>query len=206
MHGPFPGFIIQEDDGNIKWWNEGCQQDPYVGIYDWHDDLIYSSTLEMAEEWDEFRREAIEEIYSTTDVRLSSLIFFWTSFARVEPFDQELPMKESSDREKYKTDLEQMKMMILAELIAIRQLDNGSIFVNESLQAEELKDISVQLESSEVNLVYIGMISVNFGKMCLMLVHWEDGIARRIFPHMLFHIDPTNWEDRCSGRILVVLG
>jgi hypothetical protein len=205
LHGPFPGFIVIENDGGIKWSSTECQQDPYIGVYDWHDDLLYPSNMDNAEYWDKIRTETIEKIYDTTDMALSSLVLFWTSVAKVEPFAHKFYVEESTGRKRYRSNHEQMKNTILEELIAIRQLDDG-VITNGSLGDEGLKDISDQVESSKVELVYIGMSSINFGKMCLILVHWKHGIARRILPHMLFHIDPSDWEDRCSGRKLVVLG
>lgn len=202
--------MILEDDNTMKFFSEDCQNDVFIGIYEWHDAMLYPSGVEMAIEWDRILTQTIGEAMDA-EHPLSSLVFFWTSFATIEPFAYEVPSEEESDEESEETrDQEhenrpKQRTEILKGANVIRQLDKG-LLVNGTLEPKELKAISLQLKSSEVDLIYIGHSSTQSGKWCFLLVSWNDGIARRILPQVLFHIDAENWEAGCTGRKLVVLG
>jgi len=194
---PFPGFAVLNDDSSMRFFSDGCQDNPYYGIYQWHDDMLYPSDMEMSKEWDRTLSETVRRV--DVNISLSTLLFFWTSAAAIKPFTYEI-----QDEEEYDESLLQCSE-ILKGATVIRQVEKG-ILTNGSLEPSELKEVSVQLESHEVDLVYIGSSDVESGKWCLILVRWEDGIARRILPQVLFHISAENWEVGNTGRKLIVLG
>merc|ERR1712093_150923 len=170
---PFPGFAVLNDDSSMRFFSDGCQDNPYYGIYQWHDDMLYPSDMEMSKEWDRTLSETVRRV--DVNISLSTLLFFWTSAAAIKPFTYEI-----QDEEEYDESLLQCSE-ILKGATVIRQVEKG-ILTNGSLEPSELKEVSVQLESHEVDLVYIGSSDVESGKWCLILVRWEDGIARRILP------------------------
>jgi len=164
--------------------------------------MLYPSDVEMSKEWDGILSKTVR--YIDEEINLSSLIFFWTSAAAIKPFTYEIPKEEDLEDEEYERRPLQCTEILKGAKV-IRQLENG-IGVNCSLEPSELKDVSVQLESHGVDLVYIGSSNMESGKWCLILVSWENGIARRILPQVLFHIDAEEWENGNTGRKLIVLG
>lgn len=164
--------------------------------------MLYPSDVEMSKEWDGILSETVR--YIDEEITLSSLIFFWTSAAAIKPFTYEIPKEEDLEDEEYERRPLQCTE-ILKEAKVIRQFGD-SIGVDCSLKPSELKDVSVQLESHDVDLVYIGRSKMEFGKWCLILVSWENGTARRILPQVLFHINAGGWKNGNTGRKLIVLG
>ncbi|KAH8595449.1 heterokaryon incompatibility protein-domain-containing protein [Bisporella sp. PMI_857] len=211
LTGPFPGFVVFNDDGNIVYWNGDCQDDIYVGIYEWHDQLLYPSSTEMANEWDGILAQTVGNVMNAEiEIPLSSLVFFWTSVAAIEPFIYEMPEEEEEDGDEWSENREfeegrRRRTTILEGTTVIRHFEKG-ILVDGDLEPEEMRSVSIQLESCEVELVYIGHSSISSGKWCLILVSWKDGIARRILPQVLFHVDASDWEAKHIRRRLVVLG
>ena len=181
----------------MRFFSDGCQDTPYYGIYQWHDDMLYPSDMEMSKEWDRTLSETVRCV--DVNISLSTLIFFWTSAATIKHFSYEI-----LDGPEYEDNPGQY-IEILKGATVIRQIEKG-ILTNGSLEPRELKEVSIQLESHEVDLVYIGTSDVDSGKWCLILVRWEDGIAKRILPQVLFHISAEDWEVGTSGRKLIVLG
>lgn len=181
----------------MRFFSDGCQDNHYYGIYQWHDDMLYPSDMEIAKEWDRILSETIRHI--DLEISLSSLIFFWTSAAIITPFTYEI--REEEDYE----ESPERRIEILKGTTVIRQIEKG-ILTNGSLEPSEMKEVSVHLECHEVDLVYVGTSDIESGKWCLVLVSWEDGIAKRILPQVLFHISAEDWEVSNTGRKLIVLG
>ncbi|KAL2064383.1 hypothetical protein VTL71DRAFT_4877 [Oculimacula yallundae] len=202
LRAPFPGLIVVNEDSTIKFFSDGCQHNPYSGIYEWHDAMLYPSSVEMSIELDKILSNTIS--YIDVDISLLGLVLFWTSAAAIKPFAYESPKEEDFDDEECEESLPQ-RTEILKGASVIRQLEDG-LQVGGLLEYSEMREISVHLKSHEVDLVYIGMSNMESGKWCLILVRWENGIARRILPQVLFHIDAEDWENGNAGRKLIILG
>jgi hypothetical protein len=192
--------VVFDDDSVITHWSEDCQSDRCIGIYEWHDELLYPSSVEMAKEWDRILSLTVGEVMKAeAQTPLSSLIFFWTSVAAIAPFAY-----AGNDDKRYEAASRQCKTIMKGTEV-IRQVENGVLF-DGVLTPKELKSVSWYLQAGKVELVYIGHSSISSGKWCLILISWEGGIARRILPQVLFHITASNWEIVSPMRKLVVLG
>jgi Heterokaryon incompatibility protein (HET) len=187
LHGPHPGFVICSDKGEMVYWNSECLEDPYIGIYDWHDPLLIPEDLQTAKDWDVILQDTVEEVWNREDgILLSSLVFFWTSTVPIQVSDEE----DSTS--------------ILKGATVMQNCDGG-VIIGGKPDDEDFRDITKDLESREIELVYFGVDSDRRGEFCLILVEWFDGIARRICPHLLFSISGEDWEAALPMLRMVVL-
>jgi hypothetical protein len=236
VHGPLPGFSIFDDDGRLDYWNDDCLIDPFRGIREWHDALLFPRNVPMAVEWDKMLNETVDAVWNGKEERrLSSLIFFWSSVVTIPPFEirdimdeyegeyeveEEEENEEDDDeeaeewnevegedeKEGAKRDGDGLKpwKSILKKAKTVRQVERG-IEWGGTLEIHEWKSLSVELESREVQLVYLGN-SAGLGGFCMIPISWRDGIAQRILPQDLFDIQPSDWKRARPVRRMVVLG
>jgi hypothetical protein len=51
------------DDGSVVYWNEEWLKDPYIGIYEWHDEILYPKDWEEAKELDVLLNKTIDTLW-----------------------------------------------------------------------------------------------------------------------------------------------
>ena len=85
-------------------------------------------------------------------------------------------------------------------------IQNGEASIIHGGQPDEEDLIEITKDQlRDIELVYLGVNSERLGEFCLITVKWIDGIARRIYPHLLFPISVEDWELAVPKRRLVVL-
>ncbi|RDW63615.1 hypothetical protein BP6252_11160 [Coleophoma cylindrospora] len=206
LRGPFPAVILIGEDGGVDYWNREWSKDPYIGIYGWHDEILYPEDGEVAKELDARLTKTIDRLWDQKpDVVFSSLVFFWTSAVPIKlakPTGTE-ETEEGQWRDRYTRQL--LDGCTVSRKMNVGEAGEG-ICTNSYLTEEELESARETMKTSELELVYLGSSSISFGMWCLSLVTWVDGTARRVLPHLIFYIEPQKWEAAAPKRKLLVFG
>ena len=187
IRGPCPGSIIFFCDGEMTYWSSDCVNSPFIGIREWHDSLLYPDDSMIAKEWDKIVQENVEDVINRPDgTPLSSLIFFWTSTVLIQT---------------RKEDENQNSILKGATILSYRR---KKVVMVRALGERLFQSIVARPEPSWIGFAYTE--SVGVGEFFLILIRWTDGIARRIFPHLLFTVSAQEWEEAHPQHNLIILG
>ena len=187
VRGPCPVFIVFSDDGEMTYWSSDCVNSPSIGIYKWHDSLLYRDDNMIAKEWDKlFLLDSVQDVMNRLDgTPLSSLIFFWTSTVSIQT----------------REDDENQNSILKGTLRFHRE----GVLGNVRLEERDIQSIFARPEPSWIGLAYIGTAPESYTEFFLVLIRWTDGIARRILPQLLFVVRAEKWEEAHPQRNLIIL-
>ena len=190
LDGPYPDAFLLLDDGKLSVSPVAPRDLQYMGIWKWHDSMLYPADDKTAGRWAEMRSAKLEDLRQRpTTAPLSQLLWLWTT---ATPVEQGRIHKEWD----WNTLLEGSSL--------VRKKDEGLV-TNGKLTDEELQSILHELESYELDLIYLGLSPLHLGDFCLILVSWVAGIARRTHPELLFLISAESWRAAKPKSKLVIL-